>query len=493
MNDLPFLSIKLNEMKFYILSIFILISIQLSAQNIEDYNEKLSVEELQEDFKLLQAEFEEKHPGLYLYTNKEKLDSVFQSIENSLNVEMDRLEFYRRIKKLNSTIKDGHTVIIFPIEYMAALKSKLKRFPFHIYTDESRYYILENYSDDSSITIGSELLEINSVPIEQLVNTMSEGISRDGNNKTYATRTIDYYFSELYAINFGCPESYVIKLKNPADSIITKIVSGLFYNKMLENGLRKRIEEVEKTPYLSHQIVDKNMIVSLKSFSPSDIKGETNMKYKKEFKRIFSSIHDQGVQRLVIDIRDNLGGWPEVSDEFLSYLVPYEFNHSKTDKAKITIIRNEEIYLKEGNLKHFKKQNFEKVEEGYYTLKGHQFIQKPKNPRFAGEVLVLINGRCGSQSGAFSGLIDDYVNATFIGEETGANKKTRCAGNIINLILPHSKLKVNIPLRLLEINTKAKNDGHGIIPDIPLIPTIQQKIKGEDIVLKKSLEIDLSN
>lgn len=480
-------------MKFYLLILFTLISIQLSAQHIEEFEQILAVSELQEDFKLLKSELEEKHPGLYLYTDKPKLDSIFKSIENSLNVEMSPMEFYRIINKLNSTIRDAHTNIRIPQTYSTAMSSSLKRFPFQLYTVDNKSYILENYSKDSSILIGSEVIEINNVPIAKLMNIISTGMTRDGYNTTSVSYLLDNYFSILYARMIGCPESYVIKLKNLSDSIITKTVHGLYYNELLENGLRKRNEKLKKIPALSYKVVDKNMIVSLKSFQPVSIKGDTNTKYKKAFKNIFHIILTEGLERLVIDIRDNGGGWPEVADEFLSYLVPHEFIQNKSDKAKVCKIENKENYVESVYIKHFNRQQFKKNKDGFYHLKGAQSKQKPKKRTFTGEVVVLINGGCWSQSGAFSGLIDEHVKVSFIGEETGANRKIMCGGDIIQLVLKHSKILVDIPLRVLEINTNNKNDGHGLIPNVILKPSLKQKIKGEDIILIKALEMDFSN
>ena len=478
-------------MKSPILIIIFFLSTQLCAQKKVNYDQQLSIKELTDDLNLLRTELEEKHPALYYYTDKESMDDIFQSIEQSIQEEQSVLEFFRKIQFLNGHIKDAHTVIFTPSSYINSLTSELKRFPFRTYTDNNKIYILENYVANSEIVLGSEILEINETPIREIVDQLSKAMHRDGHNQTYLTYLLDKYFALFYAIQIGCPEVYTIKIQEPEGTINTINVDALPYEDMLAQGLEKRIKELESIPTYREEIVDQSMILSLQSFTPEYIKKATGKGYKKLFKEAFQKIHDQKIQRLVIDIRNNPGGWPEVADEFLSHLIPYKFTHDKLDKARINKIENKPYYVQNEYIKHFNRQRFKEKKDGFHEVKFLIKSKKPKSKIFKGEIIVLINAACGSQSGAFAGLIEEHLDATFIGEETGANKKIMCGGDVLTVELPNSQIRANIPLRQIEINTQAINNGHGVKPDIQLRPSITEKMKGDDVVLERALEVKL--
>ena len=85
------------------LSLFCLsIAPLLVAQTIEP-------EKLREDFRILRSALEEGHPGIYRYTPKAELDSVFDATAARLDRPMTALEFYRVLAPVVAALKCGHT------------------------------------------------------------------------------------------------------------------------------------------------------------------------------------------------------------------------------------------------------------------------------------------------------------------------------------------------------------------------------------------------
>src|SRR6266568_843556 len=85
------------------LSLFCLsIAPLLVAQTIEP-------EKLREDFRILRSALEEGHPGIYRYTPKAELDSVFDATAARIDRPMTALEFYRVLAPVVAALKCGHT------------------------------------------------------------------------------------------------------------------------------------------------------------------------------------------------------------------------------------------------------------------------------------------------------------------------------------------------------------------------------------------------
>ena len=113
---------------------------------------------------------------------------------------------------------------------------------------------------------------------------------------------------------------------------------------------------------------------------------------------------------------------------------------------------------------------------------------EPYENNFKGEIVVLINAYTFSAASDFSARLHHAKRATFIGEETGGSYIGNVSGFNSTLTLPNSKVGVSIAL----VDTRqpffdSNWTDRGVIPDIFIEPTVNDIIKGEDVVLKKAL------
>ena len=448
---------------------------------------KFPLAELKEDLHLLKSELEKNHPGLYNYESKSAIDNVFTSIEKSLVNGMTSTAFFRKIAILNGTIKDAHTKIFLPKEFDIARNSILPRFPFALFLVDGKLLILRNLSDDDDIEFGWEIKRINQVPAEEVVEQLSRSLSRDGYNRTSIMQDLNADFSGEYAAIIGCPEEFELDLITKKNEAITVQVKALRVGDIVKNREERGYSIKRKGGLpIEHKIEKETSLLTLRTFDGDYIK-KGGQNYKKEFRTIFGKIKQSNIKNLIIDIRDNFGGWPEVADEFLSYLVPTNFLHSNFCRTKVNKIANPQYYLNDGYVKHFEKLKFTPFEDHYKVI-WNQKVTKPKKNIFTGKIVVLVNGNSASQSGEFAGLLKDKSNAVFIGEETGGNPKMLSGGDIATLVLPNTKIRVHIPLRKTIINISSENTGYGLKPDFEVKESFQDKVLGHDPVMEYALE-----
>lgn len=105
---------------------------------------------------------------------------------------------------------------------------------------------------------------------------------------------------------------------------------------------------------------------------------------------------------------------------------------------------------------------------------------KVNKDSFKGKIYVLINGMSFSASSIISSNLKGSKRATFVGEETGGAYNGTVAGFMPLIKLPNSELKVRIGLMLIAPHYKTEIIGRGIFPDVPIIPTLQDRINGND-------------
>jgi C-terminal processing protease CtpA/Prc len=118
-------------------------------------------------------------------------------------------------------------------------------------------------------------------------------------------------------------------------------------------------------------------------------------------------------------------------------------------------------------------------------LKGNYHLDQTPSPlRFAGKPVVLIDGNSFSATAEFAAVVYYHDRATFVGEETGGAYYGNNAGDALKLTLPHTRLRVHIPIRryVMAVSDCAA-PSRGILPDYEVTPTIEDILTGRDSVM----------
>lgn len=198
---------------------------------------------------------------------------------------------------------------------------------------------------------------------------------------------------------------------------------------------------VVTVPTIETQTIGDVFVISLFNFN------ETS---RKEFKRAVSEFDRSGKNKLIIDLRNNPGGYLQAANDISSYFLP---------QGK-TIVR--EDFGSSGK------------EEQVYRSTGHSILKGKEM-----EIVVLVNYGSASASEIVAAALDDHEVATIIGEQTFGK------GSVQELIqLPgDAALKVTIAKWLTPDNSII--DGEGIVPDIVVEDDPETE---EDEVLNRALQ-----
>jgi hypothetical protein len=422
----------------------------------KDYNPShlYSVDELQADVKFLQATLEKKHPNLYLYTPKEKLNLFFDSLYRCIVEPLSELEFYNLVTLINSKIKDGHTMLLPGTEAVEYYNESSKFLPFNFSILNERLYVNMNCSSDSSIKEGAEILRLNGSDAKDIIKFLFTRQIRDGYNQTYPIWILTTYFKEYYGFSFGHPNTYTLMHKTTeADSLTTTINAlpkdSIRFYRQSRYANRNSISTEKKGITLQ---IDKHLstaTLGINSFDGDILRSVYNQNFKKTMKESFKKINEEHIQNLILDIRNNQGGDFETGKFLLSYLLRESITYLPYCREKQTI--------------------------------------RPKKNSFKGNIYVLINGGSFSSSVILCSYLEATKRAIFIGEETGGNK-TIISGNSIDEMLPKTKIIFQVSTTKYAIE-KRNNLGHGIIPTYKTNFTIDDIINEKDITKELALDI----
>jgi C-terminal processing protease CtpA/Prc len=107
----------------------------------------------------------------------------------------------------------------------------------------------------------------------------------------------------------------------------------------------------------------------------------------------------------------------------------------------------------------------------------------PAAPRFRGKVVFLTDGRAISYAETYMGMIEHYKLAEIVGEATAGTN-----GNINPFTLPGGFGVIWTGMKVLK-HDGSQHHGVGILPTVPVAPTIKGIREGRDEVLERALEI----
>jgi hypothetical protein len=429
------------------------------------------------------------------YTSKERMDFLFDSLYDEIDIEMTEIEFLRLVSPIIREIRCGHTGISLSDNFLRHFAKENAYFPVQLKFIDGKAFVLKSYGSSDLIPPGSEIYSINQKPIAYIVNKIFTMIPSDGNILTAKYKKLDEDFSELYFQYFGPVKNFKIEFLHSSEDLVKE-----------ESFPAASVGEVwdYKKSYMSRQclplkikVLDQEnvAILSIVTFIPSIINNNFGNFY--EFiDSTFLLINNRKISNLIIDVRGNNGGDEHYINHVLSKIidVPYRI-YDRIDipqrRCPFSKHTDRTIVNKIINLMAYKKNR----ETGRLELRGKSGwnqLNQPTDPHFNGTVYILIDGWTFSAASDFCSLA--HYNAsnkiTFIGEETGGAYYGNNSGDWIKLILPNTQIKVSIPVRyyLLSVSNYPEPD-RGVIPDVEVSPTIEDLLNMEDTQLESALEV----
>lgn len=444
---------------------------------------KHSIEQLKEAFTIFKNSLEEGHPGIYDYTTKNSMDSIFASIELSINKPMTSEEFRNLILPILVAIKDSHTSLystiynthdgsISPV-ILGCLDNKL---------------IIFSATNDYKKYINSEVIKINGENANSVISKVKNTIiGSDGYIQSQRECAIMYLFMRYYRLLY---QTY----------------DGFIFNLTLANGEQLNLKFSKKnkpTPLINYrpnirsgfatkEIDKKTAYLGISSF-------DLLQKEEDEIKTYIKKISDSSYKNLIIDLRFNTGGSVDVmrnlyalfannSFQICSYSNvkknnTYDFFKYSSNYAGVTGLFNDYIYDSDKKI-YIKNAQNSPLEFGQ--------VKPNDSIHFAGNIYVLTNEYSMSASAVFAGLMNKYNRGLIIGRETGSAYYHLNAIKFAQVILGSTALEISLPL-VKDVFTDEINKkipwGRGVIPDYEVKPTIEEFINNEDKILNYTISL----
>jgi PKD repeat protein len=394
-------------------------------------NASIGIEPYVEDLDFLAHYLEENHKNLYHTITKEEFYNEISHIKENITFP-DKFGLYIEISKLLSKIGDGHTQMVteLPFRYF---------FPIEIYEFSDGYHVLKIDKKHKQV-LGTKLVKINDIPINEVNKLISEVISRD-NNMSLKNALKDYimcanlllYFKIIDALTYA---EFTFK-DDEGNHIKTTLHS---YNKNtgkdyefsylgdeMNIQLPLSLQYTDETYWYTYCEEDKLLFFQYNSCSDNPSLSINNLTDE-----ILNILEEKEVNIFVFDIRYNSGGNSEIIKPFIDSL-----SNSKNlpDNRKIYVCIGRKTYSS-----------------------------------------AILN--------AF--YLKDKTNAIFIGEPTGGKPNHYGYGKYFKL--PNSQFEISYSSKYFEM---IDNDDDSLYPDIEVSKTYNDLINGLDPILEEIKNLEL--
>lgn len=478
-----------------------LLSIAGTPQSVQS-SKSLTSEELQSDFHVLKAVLLNYHPGLYRFQDSLTVTKLFDNLEQQLNRNLSLAEAYLIFSKFTASLKCGHTYCNF-YNQSNLIKDSLfngkDKVPFTFSVFKKKMYVDKNVSNNKELKEGSEISEINDVPVAIIIDTLMKYVKGDGNNNLKRLNdlnlsgmgkfeTFDIFFPLLFPpIN----DSYTFKIKQPDNNDIitvkTNPVSRTERFALIESKYGKQpstFDDLWEFKLLNNEIG----YLRIGTF----VTNKLTIDWKKFISNAFKELAQNNIHHLIIDIRGNEGGDDEVNIilgknlakkqiDFPAYKELLRYETVSDEFRPYLNTWDKSFYDRSGQLI--------KLDNGYYTWKKGKDISaiKQNKKAFQGNTYLLVDAANSSATFFLTASLKENKIATIVGSETGGNLKGTNGGQLFFLRLPNSKIEIDIPL--IGYYPLTEQPDRGINPDVEIPLDVSDILSKEDIVLEKTMEL----
>jgi hypothetical protein len=415
-------------------------------------NAPFSKEEVSADLTYLSESLKDAHYDLYAYTTEQEFESAYQELKSSITQDsFSLLESITLFQRLISVVNNGHTEIDFPGQsYGEYAYAGGTIFPLEIAFEYDQALVRKNWSDNDSIQVGSQVLSINGVPMEEILSTIHPQISAE--RPYFKNVKLELYsFPRYYWQVFGKQDDFEVAIR--VDDAVKKysikavpVIEGYEMKRTEVLNAKMELKFFEQAAYLN----------------PGNFSGD-EQKYRRFIDSAFVVIKEKKSKNLIVDLRNNGGGDDSFSDYLVSYFADQAFKWNSSFTLKTSKFLKEHVIKNKDTTAVFWQKVLSHQNGEVYAYEFDAYQPQPQAKRFEGDVYVLINRQSHSQSAVTAAQIQDYQLGTIVGEETGDYPSLYASQ--FTYPLPNTGIPVKVSKGyMVRVNGSTKEEG--VIPDI---------------------------
>jgi len=417
------------------------------------------------------------HPDPYTHVSEKDFNKAVNRARKQLNEPHTELGFYKQIAQLLALVKDGHSSIYMPEFWYKNISKDRGMIPIEIHvTNDNQMYLIKKYID-LDIPIGSKIETINGMSVEDFIEEIDPYISYE--QLAFRNSVIESRFEFYLYLVFGSEFELTLDYFSTESNLIkVPFMSAKDHKKFKKATREDRDKKIALgKPYEYKKLKDGIGVLELYGFYAEDVEGYEVFLYE-----TFKEIRKDSITSLIIDIRENLGGWPKIGSYIFHSISETHFKTMAQSSMKVSKAYRK-FFLEKipldvlTRLRYSKRRHFVDLESimtdpiDSYVNEDIFFNEQPitKKYEFYGDTYLLTDRRSFSAASSFASTFQCYRMGYVVGEETGGTKVFRA--NPIGHTLPKSRLRVRMSTTLM-YSTCYNDELEGVKPDVEFRPSV---------------------
>ena len=418
--------------------------IEVDTINTKQY----SAADLTRDLKQLEKCIMKENP-LY-FADKENLHILFEDAFEKIEDGMTEIEFYHFINPIVVQVHCGHTNLSISEALYMNRKENAKFFPLDVTLINNQLYIMED-DETTGVCAGDEILSINEKSSEEIINTLIKNVSGDGNNEAKPRYIISEFFNNKFYDFVDGSNSFNVQLINKDGIIYSAKLNARYKDKYNTTAWALHSTEFKGGNYYNSVINDDYALLNIRVFFK-----EKRKDYNSFLDNFFMELQKQNVDKLIIDLRGNFGGNPDMAKELLSHLTTKRMEYLTSDLPFL------------------------------YNVMGYQKAISPATTVFKGKTVVLTDGACFSTTGHFCSLFQYHDLGTIVGTKTGGTYV--CTDGSKDIILNNTRIRLHYSTLAFKVAVEGFSNYEGVKPDVDISPSIDMVLNHVDLILEEAIK-----
>lgn len=437
----------------------------------DEASRELSPDAMREDLHELHSAVS--HSWAYLDSKRTQqnvnIDSLRDRLLSEINHDTTPSQFAMLLQKFVAGLSDGHAEVD-----LGPLGNPLpSSWPVGVTLVEGGVYVsnLNWLSENPGIEIGDELITVDGTPVMDILNRTKEVTSASTHGAKQVLAADRIHFTDKERVCLG--------LRKPSGDALEVTVECLPYR--VDFRYRKQDSAIERI-----QLDDRLDLLRIRSFAwnPVEFSSASTPEQrdaaladaKEEIDQAFAESAD--ADGIILDLRDNAGGYDLLSIFVAQHLVAGDFTYYKMERRDSPSIRALPKFQRNSTAPFGKlPPAIPRSWVGYRHYEGQPYT---------GPLIVLINERCFSSTDNLCAFLRDVRPQTrFVGRPT--NGGTGEPTEVVKLTNCGARIRLCIS-RVYSPNGRLI-EGHGTHPDYPVELTFKDLLANRDLDLEKAVAV----
>lgn len=448
-------------------------------------NEKICALSLLEDVNELYLSLQQTHPDLYRNVPQQTFDSLYLRLVDHCSLDLTLLSFVAELNGFLQSIKDSHSFV--SVRDLLVYKSINRHYlPLRLAETHGKIFLVKAW--ENKIPSGINLIKINHTNMEEFLKTSLPYVPVE------SIADSAFYLMRPHAV------SALINLHHPNKINTYEWFDGK--DTVVMNIKSPRISRTQQRDFFKAETVDISFerkdgvgILAIASFSPRSI-----TRFKNKLDQIFKDITEKPVKRLIIDLRNNTGGYIVLQEYLMSFLVPkntvytadYVYKRSPYDRfsqlsklERKRFIRAAKRFYPNGAIS--RELDFYNKPFGSLDTVANKPVLKNKHGLvYWGPCDLLVNELSMSASANFTAWFTDGLRGEVIGSPvSGTNGGT--FANPYTFYLTNTGLPVSVSTMKINLLSAGQKETP-LLPNYCIIPTLKDLKQQVDAVLNFALK-----